>query len=139
MDGYLLETSVLSARPILRFPAGLGELVRNYTQLIREAHSSLSAEPLGRAARLLTEIDAIVLAAYDLPPRMEKELLEFFRGHRRPVAHGWEHWFPKGMTANISLVEYLSPEFKKAASRWLLEVFRPLPESEAALLEAYLE
>ena len=57
---------------------------------------------------LLTEIDARVLGAYDLPPRLERRLLERFRGAARPAAHRWRHWDDGCPTSDPALAERVS-------------------------------
>jgi hypothetical protein len=89
--------------------------------------------------RLLIDIDAQVLRSYDLPPRLERRLLEYFRGHRRPVAHAFEHWFPEELTAFIPLHEYAAPEFKRVVGSWILDVFTPAPPEEAEALAHFLD
>jgi hypothetical protein len=89
---------------------------------------------------LLVEVDAEVLKAYDLPPRLERRLLEFFRGHERErrVGHAFNGWIPMDFTAFIPLHEYLGPLVERNRGSWALEVFTPAPEEEAILLEQYV-
>jgi hypothetical protein len=89
--------------------------------------------------RLLIDVDAQVLKSYDLPPRLERQLLEYFRGHRRPVAHDFGHWFPQDLTAFIPLHEYASPEFDRVVGPWILEVFTPAPPEEADALARFID
>ncbi len=91
-----------------------------------------------RLARLLTEIDAAVLEAYDLPPRLERELLDYFRDAERPVAHPWTHWDIDNPAPGLRLAERMSGRFRPNGN-WVAEVFRPLPEREAALLREFGE
>ena len=72
---------------------------------------------------LLMEIDSLVLDAYRMPPRLERELLDFFRGQGeyRPTAHGFRDYFPGDCDVYFSLSEYLSPDFKAATSGQLLK------------------
>lgn len=91
-----------------------------------------------RLATLLDHIDAAVLGAYDLPPRLERELLEYFRDAKRPVAHPWQHWDVAYPTPGLRLAERVSGRFH-AKGNWIREVFQPLPEREAALLREYGE
>jgi hypothetical protein len=92
-----------------------------------------------RADKLLNQIDALILKAYDLPPRLERQLLEYFRGSDRPTLHEWAHWFPLGFSPFIPLHEYLSDDYRKARKENLLNVFAPLPVSEAAALREALD
>ena len=87
-------------------------------------------------ARILTEIDSAVLGAYDLPARLEKQLLDYFRGAKRPVAHAWRHWDETHPMPGLTLAERLSGRYRPHGS-WILDVFRPLPEDEARILREY--
>ena len=91
-----------------------------------------------RLEGLLTEIDARVLGACDLPPRVERRLLERFRGAARPITHRWQHWGDRRPTPGQTLAERMS-ESGRAHPRgtWVLDVFRPLPEEEARLWRDY--
>lgn len=88
---------------------------------------------------MLIAIDAEVLRAYDLPPRLERKLLEYFRGHKRLVSHEFTEWMPESFTACIPLHEYISGDHRKNAGPWVLETFTPAPDEEAAALAAVLE
>ena len=88
---------------------------------------------------LLHQIDAAVLKAYDLPPRLERELLESFRNSNRPIAHPWRHWLPERFEPFIPLHEFVSKEYRKATQPWIQEVFRPLPPDEVEALREYMD
>ena len=90
--------------------------------------------------RLLVEVDAAVLEAYDLPPRLERRLLEFFRGHEgdRRVGHHFDGWLPEDFTAYIPLHEYIGPLVQQNRGPWALNVFTPAPEEEVAALKQYV-
>jgi hypothetical protein len=122
-----------------KLPSGIDALVEQYTSLLNRESALVSPDFVDRAARALNAIDAAVLAAYDLPPRLERQLLEYFRGDRRPTVHDWSHWIPADFQAYMPLHRYLSKEFEIARSGWVLNVFKPLPEDEAAALREALE
>lgn len=115
------------------------------SNLVEKYHDNLSKLPLqypqrdSELRKLLIEIDAAILQAYDLPPRLERNLLEYFRGDKRPVAHPFEEWFPEGFSPFIPLHEYIDTEYKKVTGRWVQDVFKPLPPSEAKILQDYLD
>lgn len=90
--------------------------------------------------RLLVEIDAEVLRAYDLPPRLERRLLEFFRGHEheRRVDPAFRGWLPEDFTAYMPLHEYLGPLVERNRGAWALDAFTPAPEEEVELLRQYI-
>ena len=93
---------------------GIAQAVRRY-RAARVAEHKDTLKPREEANallnRLLIQIDAEVLKAYDLPPRLERRLLEFFRGHEheRRVGHAFRGWLPEDFTAYIPLHEYLGP------------------------------
>jgi hypothetical protein len=78
---------------------------------------------LETAKEVLLEIDATVLRAYGLPPRMERDLLEFFRGakRRRPVPFVFTEYFPESFVPAIPLWMYLSPDYKKCSVDFFLK------------------
>lgn len=88
---------------------------------------------------LLIGIDAEVLRAYDLPPRLEKSLLNHFRGYTRPVNHDFRGWFPEDFTPCIPLHEYIGQDYKKITGNWVQKVFTPLSSSAAKLLRDYMD
>lgn len=122
--------------------AEITKQVVRYRGLVAALHHQAleAAEAHAELNRLLVEIDAQVLKAYDLPPRLERRLLEFFRGHeqRRPVPHRFEGWLPHDFTAYIPLHEYYGPLVEKNRGAWALEVFTPAPEEEVAALKRYV-
>ena len=108
------------------------------TSLVTE-YLCLNEEPLDVGAEaLLKRIDATVLAAYDLPPRLERQLLERFRQGERQVPHSWSHWFPENFTPFVPLAEYLSNEYEELVGDRILEVFAPLPRASAETLRGFL-
>ena len=60
----------------------------------------------------LLRIDALVLKGYDLPSRIERKLLDFFRGQRRPVPFQFGDYFPADFEPSFSLSDYISEEFR---------------------------
>ncbi len=115
------------------------------SRLVLEYQKILEALPIEKSERdrelnsLLIEIDAEILKAYDLPPRLERNLLDYFRGYARPVTHPFTGWFPEGYTPFIPLHEYISEEYKKITGRWVQRIFQPLTSTEAKLLQDYLD
>jgi hypothetical protein len=119
-------------------PLELTALVTEYTLLLAEQERTPFRDE-SRLQRLLLETDAAVLAAYDLPPRLEKELLEFFRHSTRPVMHDWKHWFPERFSPFIPLHKFISDEYQISTTPWVNDIFTPLPEEEAAALRKYMD
>ena len=86
---------------------------------------------------MLVSIDAAVLCAYDLPLRLERQLLEYFKDADRPVPHHWQHWDTLHHVPGLSLSETVSGQFN-ATGDWVKSVFQPLPEDEISLLRDYV-
>jgi hypothetical protein len=127
-----IRASGIEQIPIpLSLSNGLPDLVAEYAALLANLQALRDNDE--RLAALLTQIDAVVLEAYDLPPRLERQLLEYFRDAERPVAHAWAHWDVIDPTPGLRLAERVSGRFRPNGD-WIAEVFRPLPEREAALL-----
>ena len=113
----------------------------------REAVAAVAANALRtpeideRLEALLIDIDAQLLKAFDLPPRLERRLLEAFRGHEaeRRVEHHFKGWFPEDFTAYIPLHEYIGPLLRENTGAWALDVFKPAPEHEVEQLRLYVQ
>lgn len=119
-------------------PETIGKSVRAYEEAVADTGNQLF-KTHEHLARLLSEIDASVLRAYDLPPRLEKRLLEYFRGSERPTAHEWSHWLPENFAPFIPLHEYLSERYAVATRSWIQEVFKPLPSEDIETLREYMD
>ncbi|MGO9171127.1 MAG: N-6 DNA methylase [Rhodomicrobium sp.] len=115
-------------------PSQAGEMVLEYLRLLGQyAALDQDAEQL---QALLTQIDAAVLGSFDLPTRLERQLLEFFSGADRPVVHPWRHWNTTHSTPGLTLSEKVSGRYQPYGS-WIQKVFQPLPSNEATLLRTY--
>lgn len=87
----------------------------------------------------LLALDAAILAAYALPPRLERQLLAYFQNAKRPI-EGEFAGYPEddgGMAR--SLDEILAKRFEDTRGHWISEVFRPLPIAESELVSSYLQ
>lgn len=120
----------------------IARAVRHYRHARVAAHKH-ALKPSGideLLNKLLVEVDAEVLKAYDLPPRLERRLLEFFRGHEheRRVGHEFRGWLPEDFTAYIPLHEYLGPLIEQNRGPWPLDTFTAAPDDEVAVLKKYV-
>jgi hypothetical protein len=87
------------------------------------------------AKSTLMRLDAEVLRLYDLPPRLERELLDLFAGHQRPgVPFSFKRYFPEDYEPWFPLHEYLSQEYQSSTAGALLSR-KPVSPPEG-LLEA---
>jgi hypothetical protein len=120
-----ITVETLKDIPVPRFTAPqrdrLRELIKKYQGSISSLpmESNVSVDP----ARLLMEIDALVLDGYHMPPRLETEVLNFFQGQGddRPTRHDFGDYLPPDCHVYFSLSAHLSPKFKNATAGKLLE------------------
>ena len=89
------------------------------------------------AKQALLQIDALVLKGYNLPPRLERQLLEFFRGAERPVPFAFNEYFPASFSSTIPLWLYISPEYKKCSVDYFLSHIPKI--TDPALIEVLQE
>ncbi|WP_124682027.1 N-6 DNA methylase [Candidatus Viridilinea mediisalina] len=76
------------------------------------------AEELGEACRqVLVHIDAEVLAAYELPPRLEKQMLDIFAGYQRPGPVRFTGYYPTDFRPAIPWRIFISQGFQHAGAR----------------------
>jgi hypothetical protein len=131
--------------PVPRLDAELAnrieELVKEYVRIVQD---ELPLFQIGRTAeQVLLEIDAAVLEGYNLPPRLERQLLDFFngQGERRPVSHAFRDYFPINFRPCFSLADYIKKDFHLATVKAfrnsqgkppeeLLNVFRNVASSK---------
>lgn len=91
-------------------------LVKTYIRYRQEWLSKPFEEDRYRDAcyQLLAEIDAVILRAYDLPPKLERQLLDCFYGHYRPGPVDFTGYYPQGFKPFIPWHRYISHEFQRA-------------------------
>ena len=83
------------------------------------------ATPEGIKQALLG-MDAAVLCAYDLPPRLERQLLDLFTGvPRKGVGCTFTGYYPPGFTSYLPLHLLLSERFQRAAADLTVKRFKP--------------
>ena len=102
----------------------LETMVRNYFELEQNDKFELKDESTipEKKKQCLFAIDAEILRLYDLPPRLEKQLLDFFAGHQRKgVDFKFDRYFPKGFDSWIPLHEYLSEEYQRSTPSFVNE------------------
>jgi hypothetical protein len=94
---------------------------------------------------ILFSIDAEILRLYDLPPELEKQLLDFFAGHQRKgVDFKFDRYYPEGFESWIPLHEYLSEEYQRSTpsfvKKWVEETRSPeLIKALEIAMEAFKE
>jgi hypothetical protein len=143
--------SLIAAMPLpSRWQDAVSEIVQTanrYVALVREPDRfSLRGDDDGAVRHALLQMDAAVLRAYDLPPRLERQLLDLFTGvERKGVGCEFRGYYPPGLDAYVPLHELISEEYARSTLGRLREAPRtgsptvlaalrgasePAPESE---------
>ena len=99
-------------------------LVGEYLKLMEQRDSEFGIDIADKAKHLLLSIDAEVLRLYDLPPKMEKRILDLFQGvQRKGVDFTFTGYYPEGFESAVPLHEYLSEEYQRStimfADNWV--------------------
>ena len=90
-------------------------LVAEYFKTLEKKDSEFGIDVRDKARQLLLSIDAEVMRLYDLPPKMEKRILDLFQGvKRKGVDFDFKGYYPEGFESAIPLHEYLSEEYQRA-------------------------
>jgi len=120
--------------------SALGEALSEYNRLLDEKLGSVLADNGidQRLDRLVTWIDALVLDGYDLPPRLERQLFDYFAGRERPTLHPFSGWLPADFRGFVPLHEWLSRDHQANRGAWVLEVFKPVPDAENEALSRFI-
>jgi hypothetical protein len=103
--------------------AGLCLLVEQYVSVLSTQRMLSGIAQGNQAHRILRQIDALILKAYELPARLERQLLEYFRGHRRQVPFDFGPYYPEGFNAYIPLAIYDSDRFQRSTAQDFLDRF----------------
>ena len=105
----------------------IAKLINEY-QRIRAQHKAENPQELiqSECIKRLLIIDSLILKAYDLPPRLERKLLDFFRDYARPVPFLFPDYFPTDFKPCIPLYQYLEMDMKEASAGELLKRIEPI-------------
>ncbi len=93
-------------------------LVRQYSGIRKRWLSDriLATQAHDACKKLLQWIDAEVLKTYDLPPRVERSLLDHFSGHARPGPIEFTRYFPEAFKPGLPWHRFLSGDMEKASA-----------------------
>ena len=108
--------------------ARVAESAKGYLAAVRDTEAPFAPEAKRANLRgLLMEMDAQVLRLYDLPPRIERQLLDLFAGHQRPgVPFAFERYYPADYTPWVPLHVYLSEGYQRSTARELRRRWKPI-------------
>ncbi len=134
-EGFNITQKSLKTFPVPRFSADLRrkteEAVRDYQKAAMSDWKSADA--------MLRRIDALVLTAYALPPRLERKLLDYFREADRPVPFEFGDYFPEDFEPYFSLAYYLSEEYRASTAGSLISRWKQAPDGILKAMTAAVE
>ncbi len=110
------------------------EAVRAYLDAVG---SSLEISTISESdlCELLKQVDAAVLRLYDMPPRLECQVLDLFAGWQRPgVPFDFKRYFPEDFEPCFPLHIYLSEDYQRSTADALRARYKPV--TEPAILAA---
>ena len=101
----------------------LSRLVQDYFDLYDSKGKILQSDVDAKEAkRRMLAIDAEVMRLYDLPPKLEWQVLNLFDGYKRKgVDFDFERYYPEGFESWIPLHEYLSEEYQRSTPSFVNE------------------
>ena len=108
-----IRVRTLQQIPVPNLTARQSEQIR---VLVRKYQRSVRIEDWDGATHLLMEIDAVVLDGYRMPARLERQLLEFFRGYERATPFEFPPYFEDDFDIYFNLSDYLSNDFRLATA-----------------------
>ncbi len=121
--------------PSVRISREMESLVGQYVSACRGDDGPLFSSCSKSAHELLLEIDALVLKAYDLPPKLERELLRFMGEGQRPSRVAFSGYPGTASDdAAISLHKRLVMNNAEIRAAWRL-LAEPLPTSVADVFD----
>ncbi len=108
-------------------------LAKEYLHAVRAPAAPLYGHTPPDPAATLLRLDAEVLRLYDLPPKLERELLDYFRREKRKgVPFVFHDYFPADFRPRVPLHEYLSNTYAQSTAGQLARRLQPT-RSKAAL------
>lgn len=121
--------------PRVRVSREIESLVAEYAATCESDDGPLFSSRSKSALELLLEIDALVLKAYDLPPRLERELLRFMGDDQRPCRTAFGGYPGIGHDdAAISLHKRLTMSNTDIRAAWRT-LMKPLPTEVAGVFD----
>lgn len=136
-DRRLRIGTLLSLPLPMVIPQEVGDLAREYAHFIHSDRNVLGGREV--LQHMLDRIDALVLDAYGLPPRMVRSLLAEFDDEKRPLAHAWQSWNVSESDPALTLSELRSAWVRDSRGNWLQGELPPIPEREGQLIAEVMD
>jgi hypothetical protein len=107
------------------------ELVQQYGALRLQWNQAFHQEAIiQKFVMVLRKIDALILKAYDLPPKLEHRLLEFFRGYNRPLPFKFPDYYPADFKPYLPFYKFIETDLKQASAGELLKKITALDSED---------
>ena len=117
----------------------VGGFVTEYLGAVAENNHGLNTPVnVDIARKLMLQIDAEVLRLYDMPSRLERQILDLFAGwERQGVPFGFDRYYPDDYEPCFPLHEYLSSAYTASTVGYLQN--QTEPKVPAGVLHALRE
>ena len=119
--GRDITREVLKLIPVPTFSRTSIDIIHDLVRRYEESINTLALGSREGPETLLKNIDAIVVAAYRMPPRLERALLDYFNDNERKVDHPFHNYFPANLDIFVHLTEYLGDKFARTTMAELLK------------------
>jgi hypothetical protein len=116
-----ITAEVLRLIPVPKFSRTLADHIRGLVHRYEESINILMIHSPEDPERLLKKIDAAVMGAYRMPPRLERAALDYFNDNDRRVGHPFHNYFPATLDIFVHLSEYLDDKFARTTVGALLK------------------
>ena len=129
---------------IKNIPIPKGANVKLVLDLVQELHRLSQTFELStpgkidRMEKILLNLDATLLSAYQLPAKLERKILVHFQNAKRPVASNFTGYPISDSGMARTLKECLEGRFDANKGHWVENVFQALPAIERDALVNFL-
>jgi hypothetical protein len=109
----------------------VADLVQQYCALRLQLDQTFHKEAvIQKCVTILYKIDALILRAYDLPPKLERGLLEFFRGYHRPLPFEFPDYYPADFKPYLPFYKFVETDLKQVSAGELLKKITALDSED---------
>lgn len=136
LEGRYISLRELRTLPVPEFTE---RLQREVEETVGGYLNAVENNNYAEADTAIRNVDSLVLKAYDLPPRLERKLLNYFRGAERPVPFDFEDYFPADFEPCFSLAYYLSKACRASTAGQLRSRRERPPDSTLKAMRAAVD
>jgi type I restriction-modification system DNA methylase subunit len=116
-------------------PCASDSEIQHVVEAVHAYFDAVVTSELNKAYVLLQMVDAAILRLYDLPPRLERQILNLFAGWKRPgIPFDFDRYFPEDFEPFFPLHVYLSEDYQRSTAGALRARHKPV--TDPAILAA---